>query len=545
MEADLAKLKQFVAHVEGQRNERMPSWRELSYYLLPSRGKFPGEQKDNLRNKKRFNNTAARALRRAAAGMTEGMTPASLPWFRHDFLDRGQREVTGSREYADCVDERLRAILEAGGFYQAIHSFNAELLTFGCALLYQEESMSTVARFDCPTMGTWSVTLDKAGELDCVVQHFDISAVELERTFGLENISEKAKAKLEKQPYELIDVVHVVRRNPAKDSRKADTKAMPWASIWYEDAEPVKFLRVSGYNEMPYFFTRWQEGRGLYGVGPGDEALPDQKAIEAYELYKSMGIEKTIDPPVVAPGALKGRVDRRPGGITEGTMAGNNQIVPLYQIDFSRGVAAVQQEIMILSGRVDDSLMASVFTSIAMDQRPPNMTATEYMSRRRESMQQMGPALSAYEPKVLNRVLERTFAMADRLGLMPDPPEDLGERFILDVQYLGPMSQALRQTGSDTTRQLLEDVAGIAQLNPEVLDKIDLDQAVDELARGIAAPGSVVRSDDDVAAIRQARAEQQAAQQQAMLDLEAQKNQIAAMNVRTEGTVAGQMMGKE
>ena len=37
---------------------------------------------------------------------------------------------------------------------------------------------------------------------------------------------------------------------------------------------------------------------------------------------------------------------------------------------------------------------------------------------------------------------------------------------------------------------------------------------------------------------------QQAAQQQAMLDLEAQKNQIAAMNVRTEGTVAGKMMGE-
>lgn len=544
MKQDLAMLKQLVAHVEGQRNERMPQWRELSYYLLPSRGKFPGEQKENLRNKKRFNTTAARALRRASAGMTEGMTPASLPWFRHDYLDRGQREVTGSREYADAIDERLRAILEAGGFYQAIHSFNSELLTFGCALLYQEESMATVARWDCPTMGTWSVTLNRAGELDAVVQHFDVTVKELVEKYGADNVSEKTKSKLEKQPYELIDVVHVVFPNPHKDAGKADNRAMPWASVWYEAHETEKFLHISGYNEMPYFFTRWQEGRGLYGVGPGDEALPDQKAVEAYELYKSMGLEKTIDPPVVAPGALKGRVNRNPGGLTEGTMAGNNQIMPLYQIDFTRGVAAVQQEIQILSGRIDDSLMASVFTSIAMDQRPPNMTATEYMSRRRESMQQMGPALSAYEPKVLNKVLERTFAMADRLGLMPDPPAELGERFLLDVQYLGPMSQALRQTGSDTTRQLLEDVAGIAQLNPEVLDKIDLDQAVDELARGIAAPGSVVRSDDDVAAIRQARAEQQAAQQQAMMDLEAQKNQIAAMNVRTEGTVAGKMMGE-
>ena len=97
MNISLADLKQVVGHVEGLRDERLPVWMELSKYLLPSRGKFPGEEQNNLRNKKRFNNTGSRALRRAAAGMTEGMTPASLPWFRHDFLDRGQREVTGSR----------------------------------------------------------------------------------------------------------------------------------------------------------------------------------------------------------------------------------------------------------------------------------------------------------------------------------------------------------------------------------------------------------------------------------------------------------------
>ena len=545
MNISLADLKQVVGHVEGLRDERLPVWMELSKYLLPSRGKFPGEEQNNLRNKKRFNNTGSRALRRAAAGMTEGMTPASLPWFRHDFLDRGQREVTGSREYADAVDERLRAILEAGGFYQAVHAFNQELLTFGCALLYQEESMATVARWECPTIGTWAVTCSRSGDLDCVVHRLTFTARELVDTFGENHVSEHVKSQFKLRPYEPVEVVHVVMRNTQADRRKMDSLSMPWASLWYEDRESgEQFLRKSGYNEMPFFFTVWQEARGLYGVGPGDEAISDQKAVEAYELYKSMGLEKTIDPPVLYPGSLKDRPDTRPGAKNSSPLGGQNQILPLYQINFGQALPYVQQEIQNIAQRMDDSLMASVFTSIAMDQRPPNMTATEYMSRRRESMQQMGPALSAYEPKVLNKVLERTFAMADRLGLMPDPPEDLGERFILDVQYLGPMSQALRQTGSDTTRQLLEDVAGIAQLNPEVLDKIDLDQAVDELARGIAAPGSVVRSDDDVAAIRQARAEQQAAQQQAMLDLEAQKNQIAAMNVRTEGTVAGKMMGE-
>lgn len=544
MQISLPDLKRIVAHVEGLRDDRLPQWMELSKYLLPSRGKFPGEEKNNLRSKKRFNNTGSRAIRRAAAGMTEGMTPASLPWFRHDYLDRGQREVTGSREFADTIDERLRAILEAGGFYQAIHAFNQELLTFGCALLYQEESMATVARWDCPTIGTWAVSGDRSGELACVVHRLTFTARELVDKFGKENVTEGTTQSLQHRPYEPVDVVHVVMRNPRADRGRMDNLSMPWLSLWYEEQENEKFLRLSGYNEMPFFFTVWQDARGLYGVGPGDEALSDQKAVEAYELYKSMGLEKTIDPPVIYPGSLKDRPDTRPGAKNSSPLGGQNQILPLYQINFGQALPYVQQEIQNIAQRMDDSLMASVFTSIAMDQRPPNMTATEYMSRRRESMQQMGPALSAYEPKVLNKVLERTYAMADRLGLMPDPPEDLGDRFILDVQYLGPMSQALRQTGSDTTRQLLEDVAAIAQLNPEVLDKIDLDQAVDELARGIAAPGSVVRSDDDVAAIRQARAEQQAAQQQAMMDLEAQKNQIAAMNVRTEGTVAGRMMGE-
>lgn len=544
MNISLPDLKKMVGHVEGLRDQRLPEWMELSKYLLPSRGRFPGEEKNGLRNKKRFNNTGSRAIRRAAAGMTEGMTPASLPWFRHDFLDRGQREIAGSREYADTVDERLRAILEAGGFYQAIHAFNQELLTFGCALLYQEESMATVARWECPTIGTWAIATNRAGELACVVQRMQFTVRELIDTFGESNVSERTRTQLEHRPYEPVDVVHVVIQNTGADSRRMDARSMPWASLWYEEQENENFLRRSGYNEMPFYFTVWQEARGLYGVGPGDEAISDQKAVETYELYKSMGLEKTIDPPVLFPGSLKDRPDTRPGAKNSSPLGGQNQVVPLYQINFGQALPYVQQEIQNIAQRMDDSLMASVFTSIAMDQRPPNMTATEYMSRRRESMQQMGPALSAYEPKVLNKVLERTFAMADRLGLMPDPPGDLGDRFILDVQYLGPMSQALRQTGSDTTRQLLEDVAGIAQLNPEVLDKIDLDQAVDELARGIAAPGSVVRSDDDVAAIRQARAEQQAAQQQAMLDLEAQKNQIAAMNVRTEGTVAGKMMGE-
>lgn len=541
------ELRQLVSHVEGQREKRMAVWRELSQFMLPSRGQFPGEERDNLRNKVRFNNAAARALRRSAAGLTEAMTPASLHWFRHDYLDRDQREVSFAREYADAVDERLGAILSKGRFYNAIHVFNQDLLCFGCALLYAEHSDETIMRYFCPPIGSYAVALNDFGDLSFVVHRMFFTARSLINRFGEKAVSDRVLALAAKNQYEQVEVVHVVMERPERLPGAIDAMAMPWASYWYEAGNSEnEYLSVGGYNEMPFFFTTWTDGRGIYGVGPGDEALTDTKGIENWELYKTLGLEKTIDPPVMMPGLLKGRVDTNPGGRNPVSGSGQGQqIAPLYQINFGPALQLVQNEIQIVTARIEDSLMASVFSSISMDSRPAQMSATEFMARKREAAQQTGPAISMYEPQILDKVLSRTFNAAQRLGVMPDPPEGLGGNFLLTAEYLGPLSQMLRQTGSDSTRQLISDVAAFAQLQPDILDKVDMDQVVDELARGIGAPGSVVRSDDQVAEIRQARAEQQQQQQQAAFALEQQKNNIAALNTKTEGTMAGAMMGNQ
>ena len=287
---DVKDLRKLVAHVEGQRERRMAVWRELSHFMLPSRGCFPGEEKDNLRNSVRFNNVAARALRRSAAGLTEAMTPASLHWFRHDFIDRDQREVTFARDYADAVDERLGAILSKGKFYNAIHVFNTDLLCFGCALLYSEFSNDTVMRFTCPPIGSWAVALDDAGELAFVVHRMQFTARSLVNRFGEQVVSDKVRSYLTTRPYEQVEVVHVVMERKGADSRKVDALSMPWASYWYEAEGGEDYLSVGGYNEMPFAFTVWTEGRGIYGVGPGDEALTDTKGVENWELYKTIGL---------------------------------------------------------------------------------------------------------------------------------------------------------------------------------------------------------------------------------------------------------------
>ena len=544
--AKLDDIRQRVAHVEDQRAERLDEWRELSALILPSRGLFPGENSTGLRKKRVWNNAAYRALRRAAAGLTSGMTPANLPWFKHDYMDPAQREITGARSYADIIDHRLNTALSMGGFYQAIHAFNREFLAFGTALLYTEAGLTVPVRYRCCTIGTWAVALDDEDALAFVAHRMRFTAKALAARFGKDALSTVAQQALKDRPYHEIEVMHVVEERDSvwisPEKYMVPWDRMPWASYWYEANGADQFLSEGGYMEMPYHFTRWDEARGVYGTGPGDEAISDQRALDTHELYKTLGIEKTIDPPLVAPGMLKTHVNTNPGALNAVTSMQGNQLAPLYQIDFLRGVEALQQEIQTITQRLGDTMYANVFQSIPLDQRTPGMTATEVLERRREALQEMGPALSAYEPNILNKVLERTYAILDRAGFIPPPPAALGPRAMLDVEYQSPLAQALRQTDSDSIQALLQTVVPLAQADQEILDKIDFDQIVDEMSHSLGVLGSVVRSDEEVAERRQNRQAQIQAAQQAEQAKEQLDSLAKIAPVSTKDTLAGALL---
>ena len=68
---------------------------------------------------------------------------------------------------------------------------------------------------------------------------------------------------------------------------------------------------------------------------------------------------------------------------------------------------------------------------------------------------------------------------------------------------------------------------------------------IDELAQRMGVPASIIRSDETVAAIRQQRAEAQAAQQAQAAAMMAAEQAAKLGNVKTQGTVAGAVLGAE
>ena len=532
-------IRAFATHLEQARTAREKEWRELARWICPWRGLFQGEAlapEGTRRNRKAFLVPVTQALQRGASGITSGMTPRNISWFEPDFDEAELAEASGARVWLDEIDRRMKSVLADGGFYQAIQNFNMDLLWAGCALLYSELSPLSGLRFECVQVGTFAIALDADGRLDAVVRHMAWTPARMAQQFGREALTRGTQDSLDKSPYELVRVTHCVRRRDLRDPGRLDSKHMPWASYFWEE-NGTDFLHEGGFHEMPYFFAAWYEGQTPYGTGPGDEALPDARQMDMLEHNKLEALARIIQPPVQYPASLKNRLRLEPRGMTP--VVEQIKITPIFDLGpVAQSLAAMQQEIGIIAQRLEKSLMASIFASMPLDQRPRDMSATEFLERKREALQQLGPVISAYEPNVLTPLLERVAATLDRQALLPPPPQALqGIPLLMKTEFVSPLANALRQTGAETTRALVQDVGILAQLNPEVLDKVDLDQAMDELATGLGAPGKIIRADADVAQLRQARAEQQAAQQQAALA--AQGAEVMATTAKGVNDLAG------
>lgn len=514
----MQEATQIVARLWSMRSARDARLRELQKFICPYRGILDRRTTDITPPHQflRFTRAASSAALRAASGMTVGMTPGNAPWFRPDFTERDLLELDGARDWLDRIDSLLKDTLAAGGFYQAIQNFNLDLIWAGSAMLFAEASDLSTLRYECLQQGTWAVALNSEGHVDTVVRTCKMSARDLERIFGTAAMSDRAREYLKRNRQDVITVLHLAIRE-APDGTPTSV-----ASYWWEEG-CHSFLRTSGYYEMPFFFTAWHEGVTPYGTGPGDEALADARQMDLLERHKLEGLAKIINPPTMAPPSLKGHVDLGAGSIN--FTPERQQISPILDLaHFATSLPHLREEIKTVGTRLEDALMASIFTSMPLAQRPAGMSATEFLERKREALQQLGPVISAYEPNVLTPLLFRTLQSLDRACLLPLPPQSMsGVDLSVKISFISPMANALRQTAAEASRAIFQDVAQMAQVtgNPSVLDKVDLDQLVDELANALGSPGSIIRSDAEVARIRQQR--EQAQMQQALAQMAMQQ----------------------
>ena len=520
MEGKRERFSKRLEQLKAERNSFDPHWKELSEFISPRTSRFfsdSNSDKGGKKNQKIINNTATLAARTLNSGMMSGLTSPSRPWFKLTVSDPQMMEYGPVKSWLWICEQVMRDVFAKSNLYNTLQKVYESLGIYGTAALGVFEDDERGIYCHAFAVGSYYLATSSKGQVDTFYREFRMTVRQLVQEFGLETVSDAVKALDENNALEQWrDVLHVIEPNDERKAGRRDGKNKLFRSVYFEAGTKDKLLRDSGFDDFPVMAPRWDLtcDEDVYGSSPGMEALGDIRVLQKYEERKYDLVAKGANPPLMAPESLRlsGGVNALPGEITYINRAeGMAGIMPMYVPD-PNWISIISADIVQHEQRIDQTFYKDIFMMLANDMRS-NVTATEINERREEKMLMLGPVVERLENELLTPLVERTFNILFKQKRLPDPPEDIqGES--MKVEYISVISQAQKAVATVGIERTISFVGNLAAVNPDVLDKVDFDQAVDEYAMMTGVPPTIIRSDEDVGAIRQQKAEAAQAQQQ-------------------------------
>lgn len=560
--------------LRSQRSEFEADWKEITDYELPGRGLYSlysQPRKRKLTSDKIVNTTATEAIKVLAAGLQGGLTSPSRPWLRLSWKDEQTNQIEFLKRWLEDSQKRMEYSLQQSNFYPTLHSLYVEYIGFGNAAMYIGEDTDDVPfRFELMTAGEYAFSTNYQGRADKMYRVVFRTPRQMVEQFGnkcSEGVQDMVKNGSANQERVYISVLECVYKHPYRD--------MPFTQMYWEiggastgvgsdtalmatmgttTEEP---LQVNGFNEFPYPVARWDLiGADIYGLGPGAQALPEVKRLQQMEKAFLMATHKDINPPMTAPSYMRGKLKTMPGSRNY-VRNPADKVEPMYQ----RGTfqyQGVSMAIERVENRIKELFFNDIFLTAARDPNLSPLKAAEVHVRDGEKMLRLGPVIERFGNEFVQPAIERCFSIMLRKGLfMEIPPEyaELVGDYKIDI--VSPLAQAQKLIASKSIQEVMAFAGQAAQIKPEVMDKFNVDKAVDEYVDAHGAPLSIMNTEEEVQGIRQQRADAQKAAQQKeegmqaaqmgmqgqQVNADTQKTMAEAGQIMTESLVGQQELG--
>ncbi|KUR79475.1 phage tail protein [Novosphingobium sp. FSW06-99] len=488
---------------------------QIARFAQPARSRFLRGSKDQNGGRRRmwnrtlFDPRGIEAFRTLTNGMTSGLSSASRPWFTLKLANDTLMEANGVRPWLSDVERRLYAFFASTNFYAASKSGYGEMGLFGTEGCVMVEHPTAGAVCHALTFGEYWIGLSDALVPDTLYRVCPMSVKQAVDTFG-NACSPVIRALYDRSQYEAaVEIYHAIEPDP--DYNPLQFGAKPWRSIYWDTADRSdSLLRLSGYNEQPFWAPRWDVvGGDTYGVSPGMEALPALRELQMQAKRRNEAIDQMVKPEKIAPPNV--RLTGEPGRVVAAAGVDRDQIFIPYQMPY-QAVAAIGEEMDKCRQQIDSLAYADLFNAITNMAGIQPRTVEEIASRNEEKLTQLGPVIERVTNEKLQIAIERAFGILQRGGMLPPVPAALSNK-PLNVEFVSILQQMQRMVGLGQIERVVGFVGNLAAVHPEALDMIDFDEAVDEYGYRAGAPARLIRPEREVAALRKARAAQTATAQ--------------------------------
>lgn len=511
-------------------------WRELADFLLPRRYKWlvtPNQMsRGSPINQHILDSCGTLAARNLASGLVSGVSSPTRPWFKLKVGRIDSTQTSPTSLWLAEVERLMMLVFHESNFYTSIAILYYDLVVYGTAAMIIYEDYDNVVHCFNPCLGEFYVDCD--GKLRPVVlyREFTYNVSQLVNEFGYENCSRNVQQVWDNSfsnggeglSREIV-VAHAIEPNvdPQKFgfSDRFTFREVYWelggtAGLQAGGSDTKGFLRKRGFYEQPNITIRWDlVSNDPYGRSPGMDALPDVKQLQLEVRRKAQGIDKAVNPPMVADIQLKNQpASLLPGGTTYVSgfsTSGNAGFAPAYG-NWRPDISAMSEDLKEVRARIQKTFFNDLLQTASQFETRSNITAVEWDMRKSESLVMLGPVLQHIHGG-LGTVIERVFAIMNRARLFPPPPEEIAGAS-MTIEYISMLSTAQAAAATTGIERTLGLAGNLAAVDPAVLDNIDLDFALDKFSSLMNNDPRMTRSPEALAAIRDQRAKARQAQQQ-------------------------------
>jgi hypothetical protein len=519
--------------MDQERSSFIDRWRDIAKFTMPKLPRFyvtGNESRGQKDTRQIVDLTGTLALRTCVSGFMAHITNPSRQWFKLQKMVPSLEEMHDLDEWTDSSTEIINDVMIRSNQYTELRKLFTSYINFGTAAMIILEDDEDVMRCETFSIGTYWIGTNHKRKVDEFLRNPVMTVRQLVDKFGLEKVSEATKtAYKNKQFQNKVEVLHWIGPNKMYNAGRLESKFKKFREIYIESGavgSPGNFgkyypggnsgniLLESGYDEFPVVAPRWDcDGEDSYGVNyPGDMALPLIKRLQQEVKAKAKGIEKQVDPPLNVPEhARRNTIVQDPKGLNFVDMrTGSDGIKPMYQVNFD--ISGISQDIAELQKMIRMTYYEHLFMMLANERRS-GTKAAEIQMLEDEKFSAIGPVLQQLNDELLDPLVNRVFNICLKKGLLPPPPADAQGQDI-KVDYISPMAQAQKMVGIQGQDRVRAMVGEVAQFNPEAADLWDWDDDIRVYAKRVGIDATLIKSSDEVAQIRQQRAEAQAQRQQ-------------------------------
>lgn len=551
--ANLTPRERCEKRLGGLKATRQPyeaEWREIASLAQPARSRFlnvtaRGARSERAANRKLVDDYGIYAFNVTKNGMASGLSSPSRPWLKAETLDPDLMQDNEVAEWLAHLEDELYALFRRSGFYPVAATGYGEMSLFGIEGAVMVEDWEIGGICHSLTAGEFWTALDHRNRPNVMYRRVPMTAAQVVERFAVapgsrdvdwSKVSPNIKSAWDRSDYEMaVNVMHAIEPNREWDARRLDEKGKPWASVWWDEADQGinRTLRVGGYEEQPFWAPRWETvGGDIYSsIAPGINCLPSLRTLQLQAKRKGEATDLSIHPELIVPASLRGQVKRMPRNVVYAAVSDMAEIKTSYQVDY-RTIGVVREDLQDVRESINRLAFVDLFMAITNMRGVQPRNIEELASRNEEALTQLGPTIERVETEKLQIAIDRGVGILARSGRLREAPEALQGQ-ALKFEFISILAQMQRLVGIGQMERSVGFVGNLAGVKPGALDLLDEDATVREYFHRAGAPAVMLRSDREVAGIRQQRAQ-----------AEAQQKAMEAMPAMQQGADAARLLSE-